>query len=175
MVTDFLFEVNQWIDLNWKQVTGSGPNSWLIPGESVIDIVVWTISSTTGQKAPHGENSWVPVIKKRRTEKFSLALLSIERHTWKYYRWKRIEMTNSLTVNPRLSSQMKKPGEKKKREKTKIHPKLMKFYMANKHRTVTLRKMKLKRPSSGQFKQTKWKKGKKREEKRKTFMKSLTR
>ena len=45
-----------------------------------------------------------------------------------------------------------------------MHPELTKFDIANKHTTSTLRKMKLKRLSSGQSKQRKWRGG---EEKRK--------
>ena len=63
-------------------------------------------------------------------------------------------------ADSQLSSQMKKQGENKKKKKKKekkrnlrIHPELTNI--TNKHRTATLKKMKLKRSSSVQFKQKK--------------------
>ena len=44
----FLFEVNQSVDLHWKQVTGTRRNSRLVLGESVIDIAVWKWRPVTG-------------------------------------------------------------------------------------------------------------------------------
>ena len=71
-------------------------------------------------------------------------------------------MANSLTTDTQLGSQMKKTDEKKKEKKKKekekkpkIQSELIKFYIANKHRTVTFRKIKLKSPSSDQFKRKK--------------------
>ena len=65
---------------------------------------------------------------------------------------------------------LKLRNQKRKRN-PKIHSELTKSYIANKNKTVTLRKMKI--SSTGQFKQ-KWKKRgeRKREQKRKTFTKS---
>ena len=63
--------------------------------------------------------------------------------------------------------------EKKRKRNPKIPTELTKFCIANKHRTATLRKMKLKRPSLGQFNQKKWKKKKRKQ--RMTFIKSPTR
>ena len=78
-------------------------------------------------------------------------------------------MPNSFTADTHLSSQMKKPGEKKGKNKRnpKIHTELTKFYIHNKYRTVILRKMKLKIPSlansSKRSEKKKKKKGKKKD------------
>ena len=76
MATDFLFEVNQWADLHWKQVIGTERNFRFVPGEPVIDIVVWTGRPTTGENDSRGENSKVNAAKML-TEIFTLAQLPV--------------------------------------------------------------------------------------------------
>ena len=125
MATDCFFEINQWVDLYWKQATGSGRNTGFVLEEPVIDIVVWTERLMSGWKGSRGESSRVTAAKGL-TEKFSLAqLLSKDTHE-KCTGWKRIDMANSFTVDTQLSSQMKKLGEKGRNKKPKIHPEIIK-------------------------------------------------
>ena len=165
MATDFLFEFYQWVELHWKPVTGSGRNSRFIPGETVIDIVVWRGTSTAGWKAPL-ENSGS---QKELMEEFSLVQPPVRDTREDATGEKVLTQPTYPPWTPCLvfkwTNQEKKIKLRKRTSKNKSlnNP----LYIINKHRTATLKKIKPKTPSSDNFKQKKWKRKKKDEEKRK--------
>ena len=59
----------------------------------------WRELKSSRDKKVNRESSWRPSI--------------VERQTWKFSGWKKIDMANSFTEDTLLCSQMKKPGEKK--------------------------------------------------------------
>ena len=137
MAVDFLFEVNQWVELHWKQVTGIGQKSlpcepWLISGESITDIVIWTWKLMIGLKVQHGKSLSVHMIE-RWTEKSVGVKIYIKRHTWNAAGGKEIMWPTHLLQTPSLFLKWRNQEKKGKRRKSpRIHSKSIKYYIADK-------------------------------------------
>ena len=111
MPTDFLVKVNQWIDLHWKQVKGSAQNSRFFPREHVIYNVVWMKGAMCWElKGSQG---------KKADRKIQFGTATCQETHENALGKKRIDRANSFTVDTQLSSQMKKPWEKKMEKEKK--------------------------------------------------------
>ena len=92
-----------------------------------------------------GATHHVARTQKKLMEELSLVQPPVRDRCEKCPGWKRIDMAYSPVADTQLSSQIKKLGDKKAKQKTppkNIYPE---FYIVNKYRMVTLLKMKWKR------------------------------
>ena len=120
----FLFEVDQWVDLHWKHVTGSGQNSRFVTGKLVIEIVVWTGWPTVEWKAPCA--TWREPESSHGNIQFCPA--TGERHTWKCPGWGKNWYSQLTHRGPQLSSQNEETKKENKKSKGKEPPKYILRY-----------------------------------------------